>query len=318
MHDEIVSIAKRELGEPPFEVTAVEEGLLHETYVLDCDGSEYVLQFASDADDDREDALRRGLNCYVVLRDSEVPVPAVVTEEVKEFDGRRYALVEKLSGETGERDVSPRRVRNAGRHLAKIHDATEFDSAGWIRFEDRSPSVREFRDGGLKQRILRSVADSTSVLRDGGLETAGKAVERVFDRTDEFLPDELPPDDFRPVLCHDDYSPDNVLFRGDEVTGIVDFDRAYAGHDHRDLVKAANCFWMHDPCSDWDVRAAFYDGYREVNELDRAFKRHEPLYRLETLAGIVAGLLDIDELSDYEREFYAARILDAVERVEEV
>lgn len=312
MDDKIVSIAKREFGEPPAEVTQVEEGLLHETYQLDCGGDEYVLQFASDADDDREDALRRGLNCYVLFQDSEVPVPAVVTEEVKEFDGRRYALVEKLSGETGERDVSPERVRNAGRHLAKIHDAKQFDGAGQIRFEDRDPSVGRFREDGLKQWILRNVEDSVSVLKEGGLETAGKAVERVFDRADEFLPE-----DFQPVLCHDDYSPDNVLFRDDEVVGILDFDRAYAGHDHRDVVKAANCFWMHDPCSDWDVRAEFYDGYRRVNELDRSFDRHEPLYRVETLAGIVADLLDMDELSDYEREFYAARILDAVERVEE-
>lgn len=311
MDDEIVSIAKREFGEPPAEVTQVEEGLLHETYQLDCGEDEYVLQFASDADDDREDSLRRGLNCYVVLRDSGVPVPAVVTEEVKEFDGRRYTLVEKQSGETGERDVSPRRVRNAGRHLAKIHDVKQFDGSGRIRFEANGPSVHEFQAEGLSDRIQHGIARSSNVLRDGGLETVGKAVERVFDRADEFLPE-----DFQPVLCHDDYSPDNVLFRDDEVVGILDFDRAYAGHDHRDVVKAANCFWMHDPCSDWDVRAEFYDGYREVNELDRSFDGHEPLYRVATLAGIVAGLLDMDELSDYEREFYAARILDAVERVE--
>ena len=313
MEDEIVSIADRELGETPIRVARIAEGLLHETYELDCDGGEYVLQFSSDADENRVDSLRRGLNCYVALQPSEIPVPRVVTETVRAFGGREYTLVEKLPGRTGERDVSPERTRDAGRHLARIHAERSFETAGRLRFEAREPSVSEFRDGSLKRRIRRGVEETSRILRDGGLETVGRGVERLFDRSGAELPG-----DFRPVLCHDDYSPDNVLFRDGEVTGILDFDRAYSGHDQRDLAKAANCFWMHDPCADWSVRGAFYEGYREVNEPDGSFERNEPLYRAETLANIVASLLEMNELSEYEREFYAERILEAIERVEEI
>lgn len=311
MHDEIASITESELGETPVNVARVDQGLLHETYEIRCDSGEYVLQFSSDADEDQTDALRRGLNCYVALQRSEIPVPSVVTEDIAEFDGRAYSLVEKLPGETGERDISPERARNAGRYLAAIHGAERFDTAGWIRFENQRPSVREFEEGGLQQWILRTVRETSRTLRDGGLETAGNEVEHVFDQFGGDLPDA-----FQPVLCHNDYSPDNVLFRDGDVTGILDFDRAHASHSHRDLAKAANAFWMHDPCSDWDVRASFYEGYRSVTELDDAFERNEPLYRAETLAGTVAGLLALDELSEYEREFYAGRILEALERVE--
>lgn len=312
MEDEIVSIAERELGAAPVRVARVAEGLLHETYELECDGGEYVLQFSSGADDDRVDSLRRGLNCYVALQDSEIPVPGVVTETVREFDGRTYSLVEKLPGKTGERDVSPEKTRNAGRHLAKIHASKSFGTTGRIRFEDQGPSVREFREGSLKRRIRREIQKTSRILRDGGLETVGRAVENLFDRSGAELPE-----DFRPVLCHDDYSPDNVLFRDGEVTGILDFDRAYSGHGQRDLAKAANGFWMHDPCADWNVRATFYEGYREVNEQDDSFERNEPLYRVETLASTVAGLLEMSELSEYEQKFYAERVLKSIERVEE-
>lgn len=311
MDDEIASIVKRELDETPVRSTQIEEGLLHETYELSCDGGDYVLQFSSDAGDDREDALRRGLNWYILLQNSEIPVPGVVTEEVKESNGRKYILVEKLPGKTGERDISPERVLNAGRHLAKIHNVWSFDTAGWIRFEDHGPSVQEFGEGNLKQRTQRKIEESCGILQDGGLETVGNEIERVFDQWGRDLPD-----DFQPVLCHNDYSPDNVLFQDGEVIGILDFDRAYSSHNQRDLVKAANCFWMHDPCSDWNIRATFYDGYRDVNELGSSFKRNEPLYRVETLAGTVAGLLEINELTEYERGFYAERVLETIERVE--
>lgn len=312
MRDEIASIAERELGETPVRVTPIEEGLLHETYELECEGGEYVLQFSSGVDEDRVDSLRRGLNWYVTLQDSEIPVPGVVTEEPREFDGREYVLVERLPGKTGERDVSPERVRNAGRYLARIHDARSFEKAGWIRFDGREPSVREFPEGGPGQRIRRTVEESASALQDGGLEAAGRAVGRLFGQSGGDLPE-----DFQPVLCHDDYSPDNVLFQDDEVTGILDFDRTCAGHAQRDLTKAANCFWMHDPCADWNVRATLYEGYQDVNALDRSFERNEPLYRVETLAGTVAGMLALDELSEYEKGFYAERIVEAVERAEE-
>jgi Ser/Thr protein kinase RdoA (MazF antagonist) len=311
MDDEIVSIVEQELGEIPVRVEQVEEGLLHETYEFSCDRGEYVLQFLSDADEGREDALRRGLNCYVMLQNSEIPVPVVVTEEIKDSNGRTYTLVEKLPGKTGKLDVSPEKVLNAGQYLAKIHNVRGFDTEGWIYFKDHSLSVHEFQEGSLKQQIQRNVEESSKAMQEGGMETVGIKVEKLFDQEGEKLPE-----DFQPVLCHNDYSPDNVLFQDGEVIGILDFDRAYSSHNQRDLVKAANGFWMHEPGSDWNIRDTLYEGYQEVNELDYTFERNEPLYRVETLVGIIAGLLTMDKLFEYEKEFYSERILEAVERVE--
>lgn len=312
MDPEIISIVERELNEPPDTVVPIEEGLLHETYEVQCNTGAYILQFASAADEDRHDSMSRGLNCYRMLQNTDIPVPGVVTETISVVHGRQYTLVEKLPGTTGECDISPERALNAGRWLAKIHHSRRFDTAGWPRFEDQQLFIDAFEENTLKHRIQRGVVEHSIGLRDGGLAAVGDAVERVFDRLGEKLPI-----DVRPVLCHNDYSPDNILFQHDEVTGILDFDRAYAGHQQRDLVKAANCFWMHDPCADWDVRATVYEGYQDVTELQSSFERNEPLYRVETLAGIIAGLLTMNELSNYEQAFYTESILDAADRAEE-
>ena len=314
MDDRITSIARRELGTAPERVVDVTEGLLHETYELRCDGREYVLQFATDATGDRRDSLHRGLNCYRLLQQSGLPVPEVVAETVGQGGENGYVLVTALPGETGERAISPERTRTAGRYLAEIHSARNFGSAGWLQFGNGKPTVRRFEEGSLRRRLRRTVDENAAVLREAGLVAVGDELDGLVDRLGDRVPES-----FRPVLCHNDYSPDNVLFRGNDVTGILDFDRACAGHSHRDLVKAANAFWMHDPSADWDVRESFYEGYRETGttDLGGSFQRCEPLYRVETLADLVAGLLRMDGLSGYEREFYADRLVAAIDRVEE-
>ena len=310
MDDVIAVVVERDLGTPPERVDRITGGLLHETYEVRCDGGRYVLQFESDADDDRADSLARGVGCYRALQDADVPVPDVVTTDGETPDGRAYALVERPPGASGERDVSRERTRAAGRVLARIHATFGFERAGWLDFEDRRPTVEPFEVSHAR-RVRRSAAESAAALRDGGLDAAGHAVERLLDRPGDDLPT-----DVRPVLCHGDLSPDNVLFDAEAVTGVLDFDRARAGGAGRDLARAANAFWMHDPCTDWDPRRALYDGYREERDPPAGFGQIEPFYRVETLATSVAGLLALDELSSYERGFYDERIREAVERAD--
>lgn len=305
MCEQIAPVARRELGEPPQSVSRVEEGLLQETYELGYGDAEYILQFAGA---DRVQELKRGLFWYRRLQHTGVPVPAVVTERPRQYDGRTYILVEKLPGTTGERDISPERTRVAGRCLATIHDAVTFDT-------DRRPTgIDELSTGGFDgwtrgYERRYDIEQSARVLRESGLGTIAATLDELAAAVTPGPPEKR-------QLCHDDFSPDNVLFRDGEVTGVIDFDRAYAGNGGRDLARAANAFWMHDPCTDWDVRATFYEGYRDQRDPGPEFEHREPQYRVETLATIVAGLLELDELSGYERGFYAERLSGAVEQMD--
>ena len=301
-------VVESELGSPPERIERLDGGLIHETYAVRCGGREYVLQW-SESGGWEEEGLWRGLHCYLALAGAAVPVPAVVTETVRERDGRAYTLVERLPGETAEGAVSPDRAASAGRALAALHGVRTFETAGWIRHDDPDLSVGAFPAGSHSTRVRTRCEENTSDLRDGGLDAAAAAAERVTDRLGDL------PEPTAPVLCHDDFSPDNLLFEGDAVTGVLDFDMAKADHRHRDLVKAATAFWMHDPRADPDVRQAVYRGYR-AGEPGASFEATEPLYRVETLVEIVAGMLDRDALSAREREFYDERIRAAVERAE--
>ncbi len=308
MEQPAASIVNREFGASAEVVGRIDEGLIHDTYEVRFEDGDVVLQIASPTEE-HEDSLRQGLHCYLLLQDTAIPVPRVITRTVQEWNGRTYVLVEKLPGATATLDISPRRVRNAGRVLAKLHASLSFERAGWFRFDDHGVSIEGFQEGSYDAWRHRTVQDNAEYLQAGGLETAGRAIKRVFSQV------RLEAEDARgTVLCHNDYSPDNVLFHDDEVTGVIDFDHAYAGARHRDIVKTANSFWMHDPGVNWDVRSTFYEGYTTVTELDASFEESEPMVRAETLAVLVGGMARMGELSAYETDFYAERILEAIDR----
>lgn len=305
----VARIAEREFGAKPASISTVPEGLLHETFELECEDGTYILQVSPGGE--REGELRRGLQLYQFLENSNIPVPGVVTEQVRYHDGEAYSIVEKLPGESAKDDISPERVTAAGRHLAQLHDTQTFERTGWIGFEGDRVTVRPFEEGSQKNRVIERARHYSRLLQQNGLEPAGEEVANLIDLLRETLPEAGPP-----VLCHNDYSPGNILYRDSEITGVLDFDRAIAGHGQRDLVKAANAFWMHDPCVDWEVRERFYDGYGELRPIDESFRQLEPLYRVETLAETVGGMVELGELSEYEGDFYTERILEAVNRLD--
>nr|WP_305794427.1 phosphotransferase [Halomarina rubra] len=295
---------------PAERVERVDGGLLNETYTLRCAGREYVLQFEADPEHDWDDSLQRGLDCYVALGGSDVPVPDVVTERLGTHGDRTYSLVERLPGETGGRSVPRERAVNAGRVLARLHDHRGFERAGPVALAEGRLHAEAFAEPDPRGRLQEIVGDVVGEIRDAGHPTVAADVQRVVDGSPN-LPGEVPA-----VLCHGDYSPDNVLFAGDDIAGVLDFDRAYAGDARWDLAKAANGFWMHDPASDRDVRREFYAGYRAVAGTDDSFARAEPVYRVATLAAHVGGLLMFEALTDEELAFYAEQLAGAVDRAE--
>lgn len=309
MNKTIENIARKELGGPPSDVERPQEGF-HETYRLSYNDEGYIVQLVGDRDN-QNDSLARGLSCYWLLADSRVPVPTPVTETVRELNGHRYTIVEQLPGATGEQDISSQRVRAAGQTLALIHGWETFDQPGTLSFDDGDPVVEPFCHGDWCDRIERVMELRMSILRDAGLRDATDA---AAEKIDSFF--SIIPTTFKPVLCHGDFSPDNILFSNDNIVGVLDFDRAYVGHDLWDLTVSATAFWMHSPGGPWTVRDDFYEAYRTERSVTEIFERVEPLYRIATLVRGVAGLIDSRGLSEYEREFYTDAIFEAVDRAE--
>jgi aminoglycoside phosphotransferase (APT) family kinase protein len=307
-------MARSEFGTVPDTVEQIADGLIHQTYLVAYGDEEYVIQ-VSDVDEERERALERGATAYAVARDAGVPVPKLVSDHVQLFEdneqGRKYYVAAKIPGTSLRASFRPGLATTAGRTLADIHGVRQFAEAGWLVPAEDGFSVEPFPEGSLKDWIISTVQEDTATLAEHGMEDAATQVRRLFDRYGDTLPGG---DEFQPVFCHNDYSPDNIFADKGEITGILDFDYAYAGHNQRDLVKAANAFWLEGH----DVRTELYEGYREAGDLNASFEHNEPLYRVETLNRIIASIVELrDDVGEDERETYRRMVAETVQYAEE-
>jgi len=298
------------VGTEAINLEKLEEGLIHETYSAEAEGREYIIQF-SGKDDENHSALEKCLEMYRLLEGT-VPVPETVTDEIREIEGDRYVIVEKIDGKSGEKDISPDKTGNAGKTLAEIHSFTQFEREGWIEFEGNDQRITEFREKSLKRKKLSELEEKIEVFEEKGLEELAESLEAFIEEYGEIFPE-----NFEAVLVHDDFTPDNVIFLEEEVNGVIDMDYAYSGLDVRNVVKSANAFWMHDPVTEWDVRETFYEGYRRERPLPEDFEPLEMFFRVETLIQLVGSMLKLDELSEREQEFYREKLLEEIQRSRE-
>lgn len=303
MQEKIKSAFKQEFNEFPDSVERMTDGLKQETFSVEVDGNEYIIQFLEDDYKDHN-SLEHCLNCYKILQDFEIPVPRIITEQVREIEGKKYSIVEKGPGESMEQNISPEKVTQSGKMLAKIHNFRDFESEGWIKFEEDGMKTVDFEESSQKQKNLKELKGNIRVFREEGFEEIADKMQEFSEKASEFIPEEV-----EPVFCHDDFSPDNIIWKNGEITGVIDFDTAYAGDRFRNITHSANAFWMHDPGADWNIREKFYEGYRTEKNLGEKFDKLEPVYRVQTLIGLIAGMIKLDELSEDEKEFYEERIL---------
>jgi Ser/Thr protein kinase RdoA (MazF antagonist) len=303
MKDKAEKAVEKETGNKPSTIEKEAEGLKHETYTARVDSKDYIVQFSGD-DYENHDSLKHCLKMYELFSDSEVPVPEAVTEGPQELDSQKYIIVEKIPGENMEQSVSQEKVRQAGRLLAKIHNYRSFEHEGHIEFTQNGMEVHHFDEGSQKEKHRAEREEKLEIFRENGL-------EELADQLEEYLTENIDKaytQEFEAVLCHDDYSPDNTIWNQGKITGIIDFDYAYSGIPERNLIKAANTFWMHDPGANWDIRQAFYDAYQEEREVADNFDEIEKYFRVETLSWLVAGLIDMGEVNEEQKEFYNLKI----------
>lgn len=311
MKQKISSAVEESLDQEIEAVEKTSEGLIHETYSIRVAGDDYIIQFSGASHEDHS-ALRHCLEMYRFLENSDIPVPEPVTEEPRKIHGEGYVIVEKLPGENMETDVDKQKIREAGKMLAKIHRVKSFPHEGWLEIKDGDTEVYSFDEGDLDGKKKKE--------RDGKLKTFSEnGMDDLAERAREFLENysEIPVKDFEAVLCHDDFSPDNVIWQ-DGIKGVIDFDYAFSGSAERNMVKSANAFWMHDPGTDDELREVFYRGYQQEREVREDFEQLEAYYRVETLVWLISGMMELDELDESEKEFYAKEISGEIERSEEI
>lgn len=231
-------------------LTPIAEGVENTNYALETSGGRFVLTLFEGRTEAA--ALPFCLGLTDRLADAGLPMARPVRDRtgawLGELNGRPAALVEWLPG-AWPREPSPVQARAAGAMLARMHlaaaDGPErrenpVGPATWRALADRIATRAEGEDHAILNRVEAALADLGDPFTDG-LPTGA---------------------------IHADYFPDNVLFEGEAVSGVIDFYFACTGPLAYDLAIALSA-WGFDGAGRAlpDILTAFRMGYEAVRPL---------------------------------------------------
>lgn len=242
------------------ELEPIAEGVENTNYRLVAEAGPHVLTLFERRTDPAALPFCLGLTEHLVERGYPAPRPrrTRARELTSHLNDRPAAIVEWLPGRW-LRDPAPADAGAAGRALAEWRRAADgyggprnnpFGPTGWRTLLDRCRTAPSGPHGATLDRLARTL-----------------------DRVERDWPDDLPSG---PI--HADYFPDNVLFEGGRVSGVIDVYFACVDACAYDLAVALGAWGFDGDGSPARARLeAFRRGYEAVAPLSRAERAALPI-----------------------------------------
>jgi len=206
-----------------------------------------------------------------------VPTPAPCARGV--LAGKPAAVFPWVEGTMScQRAVTPERARAVGAALAGVH----------LAGRDLAAPAHRFGAEALRARLATIDPAVYPVAR------LARALGDLDAARDPSLP---------AGLVHGDLFRDNVLFRGDAVTALLDFESAYVGPLAYDLAVTVLA-WCYGDALDRALMHALVAGYESVRSLEAAEKR-----ALATEARFAAVRFAITRITDYAMRPAEGRVM---------
>ncbi|MBX3456562.1 homoserine kinase [Ferrovibrio sp.] len=236
----------------------IAEGVENSNFMLVTDRGSYFLTLYERRVDPADLPFFLGLMQHLAAHGLPCPTPIQGRdgEALREVAGRPCAIISFLNGVSQKRP-SAKHCHGVGAALAKLHMAGQ-------DFKGRRPNALSLP--GWKS-LIEACGDRASKVR-AGLENE---IAREWDSLSAAWP---PAPDFGAAtplpagVIHADLFPDNVLFLGDEVSGLIDFYFACNDYFAYDIAVMLNA-WCFEADGAFNVTKgrAFVAGYESVRKL---------------------------------------------------
>lgn len=284
----------------PEDFHSCSHGAIKPTYMIDDGENRHILHTVSTGEDSRLHTTRE---IYDRLEDTPVPSPAVTHDGTDE--AVPYLVVEAADGDNPERTYQDMPAEEmtafayqAGQALGQAHRNLPADAAGTITGTDEGIEIKETPWDRLLTEHMES---KIGYLRETDMDGT------ILDEADEILgsiEDELDEPD-RQGIIHLDYRPGNLMWDGEEVTAVLDWDNARAGDQLYDYVTSETSFVENAPARQQDeIKQAFRSGYEQENTSIEEDERYQA-YRYLSVLSKTKGLLYVNDEYDagqHERE----------------
>lgn len=224
------------------------------------------------------DWIEESMQRQIIAQREGVPCPRVLSFRGKVLrtlaDGTTYMVMEFCPGVMLDHNtVMTDQMYSLGRACGQIHRTFSALPPQGVRGYplDRKSVLHE-----LREHYRTQIAECGKAAEEGG--PAGSSSD-FSDSSTKFFPkffraleqerrilEKLPADFFDRLetgIGHEDFTPDNMLFSGNEVSAILDFDRSQYGYRLHDVGRAILSFALKDGEMDLKKAYAFLEGYGE-------------------------------------------------------
>lgn len=295
MGEEIRADLKRSFGLNADSATPVLGGWMNRKWKLVCDGNSWLVkQYSRKRFNQKQlDWIEESLQRQIIARKEGVPCPGLLSVQGKVLrtlpDGTVYMVMEFCPGVMLDHNtVTTDQMYSLGKACGQIHRTFSALLPQGVRGYplDGKAVLRE-----LWEHYRTQMAEWEKAAEEGGHAgppdfsdssaelSAEFSPESFAEISPEYFPEvfralererrilEQLPDDFfdrmETGIGHEDFTPDNMLFSGNGVSAILDFDRSQYGYRLHDVGRAILSFALKDGELDLKKAYAFLEGYGE-------------------------------------------------------
>jgi Ser/Thr protein kinase RdoA (MazF antagonist) len=216
-----------------------------------------------------------------LLSGTGLPLPDFIhVDSSKDLIPHHYQIMECLPGERwsqviGKVDDEKKRKKlyfELGKTLGKIN-SVKLDQFGWIHSDQEYVSSRS---KSWKEVFFLMTINELLDLEQKKFSGLTPIIRDYVDFNQNLLDIEI-----EPRLLHNDFFEENILVHNDEISGVIDFEWAFAGHNEFELAKVVSQLLLDYPSHEYKPEAKdFFRGYKEHGSISRDFEARRHLYTL--------------------------------------
>ena len=212
---------------------------------------------------------------YPLLLKNNIPVPKVIKyDDSLELVKHPYLIITEIEGKmlcevintmSNEEKISF--YYEFGKIVAKIHSIT-FNKFGEVLDGKTVESYSEANNKGpfssWKDTHREIIDHRLSIFQGSYFEDLIKPIRSWFNKNKPLI-------DYNiiPRLLHDDLNQKNVFLKNHQISGIIDFDNAFIGHNEEELMRTETANFLNDN----NLRKSFFKGYMGIVKLDNNYEK---------------------------------------------
>ena len=236
---------------------------------------------------------------YPLLLKKGIPVPKVIKfDDSLNLIKFPYLVITEVEGEmlcdkillmSNEEKISF--YHDFGITLGKIHTITFNQFGETFDLKTIEPFIEANDKGPFKiyKEMHKEIVDyRLEYFKDTYFEDLINPIKNYFSQNSHLIDYVIVP-----RLLHIDLNQKNIFVKDNKISGIIDFDGAFIGHNEEELMRIEGANFATDLIS----KDAFFKGYTKIIQLDRNYDKRRVFYYLSRL------LVNIDCLIKYKKDY---------------